>query len=109
MVRQLCKVLNQSPDILRSVGSGPISADRIIIRELRSELLPGRTLWHGRPVGTVNVGKTLKKIGIKGQRPLVVQILAQAPPATTTPALNMLRIWAHRRLNPLGENVCCIE
>lgn len=84
------------------VAAAGIAPDRMIIRELRSELLPGRTLWYGGPVSAVNTTKTLRKLSIKGQRPLVIQLL-EAPPQPL--AAGVLRLWAQRRLNPLADEV----
>ena len=140
-------------DVLLSSES--VDADRFLLRELRTDLLPGRSYWTcespaaatasatdiyaaiGRKAPVVNKNSTttaggagtsssssssggnscssLKKLGLRGERGLVVELLSDVQDKVRPPA-GAFRVWVQELLNPgaveVGSSyftpaVCC--
>ena len=103
-----------------------LSVDKFLLRELRIDLLPGRSYWTceapsastastdlfaiGRksaPVANASGGgaagsggaNSLKKLGLRGERGLVVELLKDSQVKVRPPA-GAFRVWTQELLNP---------
>lgn len=73
----------------------------MLLRELRPDSLPGKCLWLVDTAGG-NLGTTsLKKLSIKPERGLVLQILP-SPQQQSRPAAGAIKVWVQRLVNPLN-------
>lgn len=70
---------------------------------------PARSATQAGPAAALNPNNTLKKLGLRGERGLVIELLGDSQGRVRPPA-GSFRVWVQELLNPGAKEVCiCIH